>query len=352
MSLMLKEIREQPAVLEGILDTPPQALASLERRFSSDRPAMAVLVARGTSDNAALFGRYLFEITLGIPTVLAAPSVSTLYRKLSLPKNALVIGISQSGESTDINSYLEFAKSLGTRTIGITNEPRSTLATLAEDVLPIQAGKESSVAATKTYTAQMMALCCLARAMGARIPEQDLRKIPEAVRSQLDREGEVRQLASDLRDLSKAVAIGRGFNYANSFEFALKLMETSYVVAAPFSGADFAHGPIAIVEEGFPVFVFAAPGPTAGETGKLVARLRSRGVDTIGIGPPSVLDGLGCSRRIDLSGPLPKPAGLPEDLLTPIPAIVPAQLFAAHLAAAKGLDPDKPRMLTKVTQTL
>ncbi len=352
MSLMLKEIREQPEVLERILDRPPDALADLKKRFSARLPAMIVLVARGTSDNAALFGRYLFEITLGIPTMLAAPSVSTLYRKLSLPKNAVVIGISQSGESTDINAYLEFARHIGTHTIGITNEAASTLATLSDEVLPTQAGKEKSVAATKTFTAQMMVLYCLARAMGARIPEHDLRQIPAAIRKQLEGEAQVQQLAHRYQNMSHAVVLGRGLNYANSYEFALKLMETSYVVAAPFSGADFAHGPIAMVEKGFPVFMFLPPGPTSNETSKLLARLEERGVETTGIGLPAMLKDSTSSHRIELCGPIPHPDGLPEDTLTPIPAIVPAQVFAAHLATSKGLDPDRPRMLTKVTQTL
>ncbi len=352
MSLMLQEIHEQPQVLERILDRPPTALADISRRFSSKRPSIIALAARGTSDNAALFGRYLFEITLGIPTMLAAPSVATLYRKIAVPTDALVIGISQSGESTDINAYVEFAKGAGAHVVGITNESGSTLAGLADDTLLTGAGKESSVAATKTYTAQMMALYCLARALGAQIPERDIRQIPAAVRAQLDGGRHVQEIAGRYRRMSHTVVIGRGFNYSNSFEFALKLMETSYVVAGAFSGADFAHGPIAMVEKGFPVFAFLPAGPTSHETSKLLARLGDGGVDTIGIGTRSMLDGLPSGQQIRLTDLAPPSQGLPEDILTPIPAIIPAQLFAAHLAAAKGLDPDKPRMLSKVTQTL
>ncbi len=352
MSLMLNEIREQPQVLEGILDDPPKSLARLRKRYSTSRPTMIVVVARGTSDNAALFARYLFEITLGIPTMLAAPSISTLYRRQSLPPDALVIGISQSGESTDINAYLEFASDVGTPTVGITNEDGSTLSKLAEVVLPTRAGTESSVAATKTYTAQLMMLYFLAQVLGSEIPDYALREIPASVQEQLDRESEIQQLAQHYRRISHAVVIGRGFNYANSLEFALKLMETSYVVAAAFSGADFAHGPIAMVDEGFPVFVFTPSGPTSQETGKLLARLAARRVDTIGIGSSPVLDAFPCSHRIELSGSAPRAGGFPADMLTPIRSIVPAQLFAAYLASSKGLDPDHPRMLTKVTRTM
>ena len=349
---MLEEIRQQPEVLERILSKPPRALTHLRKRFSRRPPQLIVIVARGTSDNAALFARYLFEITLGIPTMLAAPSISTLYRRQLLPPDTLVIGISQSGESTDINAYVEAAKGSGTLTLGITNEEGSTLAGLAEAVLLTQAGTESSVAATKTYTAQLVTLYCLAQALGWLIPADTLKSLPDAVQAQLDHEAEVEQLARHYRAMTHAIVIGRGLNYANSFEFALKLMETNYVVAAAFSAADFAHGPIAMVDEGFPVFVFAPPGPTCGETGKLVARLAESCVDTIGIGPDAVLADLPLAHRITVHGPKPQSPEHPADLLTPVPLIVPAQLFAAFLAESKGLDPDHPRMLSKVTHTM
>ncbi len=352
MSLMIDEIRQQPQVLARALAEPPDALSRLRRRFSKRRPPLIVIVARGTSDNAALFGRYLFEITLGIPTSLAAPSVATLYHKRPIPRDALVIGISQSGESTDINAFMELAEGSDSFTIGITNESASNLASLVDEVLPTQAGKETSVAATKTYTAQLLMLYCLARALGAEIPESDLKRLPDSVELQLRHESAVKQLANRYRDMSHAVVVGRGLNYANGFEFALKLMETSYVVAAGFSCADFAHGPIAIVEEGFPVFVFTPPGPTFKETAKLLARLERSHVDTICIGAPAELQGLPRSRWIEIIGNPPATSRYPLDTLTPIPLIVPAQLFAAHLSECKGLDPDKPRMLSKVTQTL
>jgi glucosamine--fructose-6-phosphate aminotransferase (isomerizing) len=352
MSLMLDEIRQQPQVLERGLAKPLEALSRLRRRFSEHRPPLIVIVARGTSDNAALFGRYLFEITLEIPTSLAAPSVATLYRRRPIPGDAVVIGISQSGESTDINAFMELAKENDSFTIGITNESASTLANSVDEVLPTRAGEETSVAATKTYTAQLLMLYRLAGALGAAIPESDLKRLPDAVDSQLRHETAVERLADRYRDMSHAVVVGRGLNYANGFEFALKLMETSYVVAAGFSCADFAHGPIAIVEEGFPVFVFTPPGPTFQETEKLLARLERSHVDTICIGAAHEVRGLPCSHWIEIAGSLPRTPLYPRDTLTPIPLIVPAQLFAAHLAESKGLNPDKPRMLSKVTLTL
>ena len=352
MSLMLDEIREQPRVLERMLSDPPSGLSRLGRRYSRHRPPLIILVARGTSDNAALFGRYLFEITLGIPTSLAAPSVATLYRKRPVPKDALVIGISQSGESTDINTYLEAAKASGSFTVGITNEQSSALASLVDEVLPTSAGKEMSVAATKTYTAQLLMIYSVARTLGAAIAHRDLLLLPESVDGQLRNERQAKSMASTFQGISRAAVVGRGLNYANGLEFALKLTETSYVVAAGYSCADFSHGPIAMVEEDFPVFVFVPPGPTYGETAKLVERLGSRSVDIICIGTASEVRALPRSRWLEVRASPPKAETYAEDILTPIPSIIPAQLFAAHLAEVKGLNPDKPRMLSKVTQTL
>ena len=352
MSLMIEEIRQQPEVLQALLDRPPTALAQLRKRFSRQRPGLIVIVARGTSDNAALFARYLFEITLGIPTSLAAPSIATLYRRLTLPDQTLVIGISQSGESTDINSFLETSQNSGAFTIGITNEPASTLAGLADEVLPVGAGKEASVAATKTYTSQMMVLYCLAQSLGAAIHSSDLNELPAMVAKQLEGEASVRDLARQYRAMSHAVVVGRGFNYANGLEFALKLMETCYVVATGFSGADFAHGPIAMVEKGFPAFVFTPPGPTFEQTEKLVARLAESGVNTVCIGHETIVNTPQCDGQLLVRGDPITPTGVPDDTFTPIPSIIPAQLFAGHLSECKGLNPDRPRMLSKVTHTL
>ena len=352
MSLMIDEIRQQPAILERMVDKPVPALARLRSRFESRPPPLVVIAARGTSDHAALLGRYLLEVTLGIPTSLAAPSVVTVYGKRPMPPEALVIGISQSGESTDINSYMDCAKSSGCITVGITNEPDSTLAGLADEVLPTQAGKEASVAATKTYTAQIMMICLLARSLGARLCRSDLQRVSECAAAQLAAEESIAALAEECRGLSTATVVGRGFNYANAFEFSLKLMETSYVVATGYSAADFEHGPIAMIEEGFSSFAFVPPGPTAVGTAALVERLAASKADVTCIGADKDVRQVPHTRRITIRGPLPVADDYPEDILTPIPFIVPAQLFAAYLAASKGFNPDQPRMLSKVTRTM
>ena len=343
---MIEEIRHQPEALAKTLQGGLRQAEKFKRLFAAQPPRLVVLVARGTSDNAALFGRYLLEITTGRPVSLAAPSVATLYQAEMDYRETLVVAISQSGESTDTNMVLERARALGAMTVGITNERASTLAKLAEHVFLVRAGHEKSVAATKTYTGQMMLLYLLAYSLGARLRIADMERIPELVEGALRLEDEIRELSGRYRFMDHAVVVGRGLNYANAFEFGLKLMETCYVVASRFSSADFQHGPIALVEPDFPVFAFAPPGvtwPSIGETMGQLCRLRAEVVAITDPGNREV--GSRATRVIRL------PRRIPE-VLTPIPYIVPAQLFAACLAEQKGLDPDRPRTLSKVTLTL
>jgi glucosamine--fructose-6-phosphate aminotransferase (isomerizing) len=314
---------------------------------------LVVLVARGTSDNAALFGRYLLETAVGLPVSLAAPSVTTLYHACPRLQGALVVGISQSGESTDTNLYLEAARKQGAITLGITNEEGSAITRVVDEVFLVHAGREKSVAATKTYTGQLLMLYLLAHALGAPIPPRAVERLPEMAARTLRLEDEVRQLSERYRFMNEAVVVGRGLNYANAFEFSLKLMETCYVVAERFSGADFLHGPIALVERAFPVFVFAPPGPTHAGTAGILEKLRQLEAETVVIAQNSSTDVLGlATRTIRLRGRLPVAAGYPEDVFSPIPYIIPAQMFAACLAEQKGLDPDRPRTLSKVTKTV
>jgi glucosamine--fructose-6-phosphate aminotransferase (isomerizing) len=346
MSRMLEEIRQQPAVLERTLQSELRKFERLKSRFEKRPPRLIVLVARGTSDNAALFGRYLLEITTGIPVSLAAPSIATLYHVDLNYTDTLVVAISQSGESTDTNLVLEQARRRGASTIGITNEGSSSLAKLAESVFLVRAGKEKSVAATKTYTGQMMILYLLAYALGGAIRPDELHRLPPLVDETLRLEPEIASLSERYRFLRHAVVVGRGLNYANAFEFALKLMETCYVVAERFSSADFLHGPIALVEPSFPVFAFAPPGvtwPSVSETLDKLTALRAEILTITDSGNPEAAEKatrvIRVPRRV-------------KEVLTPIPYVVPAQLFAAHLAAQKGLNPDQPRTLSKVTLTL
>jgi glucosamine--fructose-6-phosphate aminotransferase (isomerizing) len=343
---MLEEIREQPGALERTLAMEVRRMRKFKQLLEQKRPRLIVLVARGTSDNAALFGRYLLEITTGIPVSLAAPSITTLYEARIDYRDTLVVAISQSGESTDTNLVLERAKQQGALTMGITNERASTLASLAEHAFLVRAGKERSVAATKTYTGQVLALYLLAYALGGSVRVEDLERLPQAVEDALRLEPEVAALSERYRYMRQAVVVGRGLNYANAFEFSLKLMETCYVVAERFSSADLLHGPIALVEPSFPVFAFAPPGvtwPSVGETLEKLAGLRAEIVAITDSGNREIES---CATRV-----IRLPRRLKETM-TPIPYVVPAQLFAAHLATQKGLNPDQPRTLNKVTLTL
>jgi glucosamine--fructose-6-phosphate aminotransferase (isomerizing) len=259
---MLEEIRQQPSALERTLRQELRGVERLRSRFADRKPRLVMLVARGTSYNAAQFGRYLIEIATGIPVSLAAPSVYTLYDASPALEDALVVAISQSGESTDTNFVLERARKRGAFTLGITNEAESALAKLADDVILVRAGREKSVAATKTYTGQLLTMYLLAYALGAPVEIDDLRKLPEWAEAALSLEAEIGERAERYRFMEQAVVVGRGLNYSNAFEFALKLMETCYVVAERFSSADLMHGPIAMVEHSFPSFLFAPSGVT------------------------------------------------------------------------------------------
>jgi glucosamine--fructose-6-phosphate aminotransferase (isomerizing) len=345
MAKMGEETRQQPEALARTLEEADGLARCLERR----RPRLVILAARGTSDNAAQFGRYLIEITTGIPVSLAAPSVVTLYHSQIDFREVLVVGVSQSGESTDINMFLEDARSRGAFTVGVTNEPASTLAELSEYVVLARAGREQSVAATKTYTCQLMAMYLLACALGGRCRLDALRRIPDCVAGALELENSVAAAAGEFAGISRALCVGRGLNFANALEFGLKLMETCYVVAERFSAADLMHGPIAMVEKGFPVFAFAPAGVTWPSISGVIRRLRELHAQTLIVTdwPVAAEEG----QTLLLPQAPEAPAGL-EDLYTPIPYIVPAQLFAAHLAAIKGIDPDQPRTLQKVTRTL
>lgn len=342
---MIEETRQQPQALARTLEEADGLVGFLRGR----RPRWIIIAARGTSDNAAVFGRYLIEITTGIPVSLAAPSVVTLYRRDLDFRDALVIGISQSGESTDTNAYLEAARQHGALTLGITNEAGSSITRVSDHVVLCHAGKEQSVAATKTYTCQLMAMYLLACALDGHCRLKTLHRIPEVVDQTLEVETAIAESAARLSEASRALVVGRGLNFANALEFGLKLMETCYVVAERFSAADLMHGPIAMIEAGFPVFAFAPAGVTWASLSEVLRRVRGVGACTLTLTDSPVSAQGGPAILLPQS-----PAGPPglEDLYTAIPYIVPAQLFAAHLSAAKGLDADRPRTLQKVTRTL
>lgn len=341
---MLQEIAEQPAALDRTLKEERSKISQLAQMLKARDINFIVLVARGSSDNAALFGRYLLEITTGIPVSLSAPSVHTIYgAKLKLDR-ALVVGVSQSGEGEDINLVLENARMGGAYTVGITNEPNSSMTQLVDEIFLTHGGKERSVAATKTFTGQMLLFYMLAAELSTTPPEFSYEAIPAFVERALEQKTAILELVQRYVFMENCVVVGRGLAYANAYELALKLMETCYVVAERFSSADFLHGPLAMVERHFPVILFAPPGVMLPGVKSLIERLSELHADTLAI--TSDLDAArGCTRSIIM----PKEI---NEFLAPIPYIVPGQLFAALLAEAKGLDPDAPRSLSKVTRTL
>jgi glucosamine--fructose-6-phosphate aminotransferase (isomerizing) len=343
MTKMMAEILEQPQALERTFRAERKHAEEFSR-FARRKFRLIVLVARGTSDNAAVFGRYLLELTTGIPVSLAAPSLHTLYHaKLDL-RDALVIGISQSGAGTDINMVLKSARRCGAYTLGITNEAKSAMAEVVDDVFLVRAGRQKSVAATKTYTGQLMIFYLIACALGRQCDLSEIGEIPDHARATLGVADEIRGLVERYRYMRQCAVVARGLNYGNAVELALKLMETCYVVAERFSSADFLHGPIAMVESNFPVLMFMPPGKTFASQADLVRRLHALRAETLVIthGQAKVP---AATRAIRV------PSAIPE-IYTPIPYIIPGQMFAALLAEAKGIDPDHPRSLRIVTKTV
>jgi glutamine---fructose-6-phosphate transaminase (isomerizing) len=344
VSLMLQEIAEQPQALARTIEAERVKIGRLGKFLKQRDIDLIVLVARGSSDNAALFGRYLLEIKTGIPISLSAPSVHTIYRAKLKLQRALVIGVSQSGEGEDINLVLENAKSGGAYTVGITNESASTMASIVDETLVMHGGQERSVAATKTFTGQMMLFYMLASELAEDTPNLAIDLIPEFAARALEQRPAILELVQRYVFMENCVVVGRGLAYANAYELALKLMETCYVVAERFSSADFLHGPLAMVERHFPVILFAPPGVMLAGVKDLIGRLSELRAETLSI--TSDLDTAGaCTRAIMMPREI-------DEFLAPIPYIIPGQLFAALLAEAKGLDPDAPRSLSKVTRTL
>ena len=341
---MLAEIAEQPDALARTIKEERGKIAKLGQTLKSRDIDLIVLVARGSSDNAALFGRYLLEITTGVPVSLSAPSVHTIYNAKFRLNHALVVGVSQSGEGEDINRVLENARECGAYTVGITNEPNSSMTSLVDETLLTQGGRERSVAATKTFTGQMLLFYMLAAELAEQQSRVQYEAIPQFVAQALEQKPAILELVQRYVFMENCVVVGRGLAYANAYELALKLMETCYVVAERFSSADFLHGPLAMVERHFPVILFAPPGKMLAGVRSLIERLRELHAETLAITGDIETAGM-CTRSIVMPREI-------DEFLAPIPYIVPGQLFAALLAEAKGLNPDAPRSLSKVTRTL
>jgi len=323
------EIAEQPEVAARLLAHGAEAANTIASRIREVGPRGILIAARGSSDHAALYAKYLFGARNQYLVALAAPSLFTHYARPPRLDGQCVIGISQSGQSPDVVAVLEEARRQGVLTLAITNDPRSKLADAADLVLALEAGPEVSVPASKTYTASLLALALISQAMSPDPAfESALNAVPGAIASALERETSVEALVPSLTG-PRAIVLGRGFNFSTAEEIALKLSETSYVLARAWSVADFEHGPIAVVEAGLPALIVDGGGHVAANLEAVKVRLEEKGCKVLHL--------------VDASG-------LPEEL-TPVTLAVSGQLLAHRVAVARGFDPDSPRTIQKVTRT-
>ncbi|MCV7159912.1 SIS domain-containing protein [Mycolicibacterium brisbanense] len=336
---MAAEIAEQPQVWRRLLTEGLDPIRAAADQITKAAPRFAQLVARGTSDHAALYAKYLIEIKHGLPAGLVSPSTVTVYGAQPDLRDVLYIAVSQSGGSPDLVRSVEVARAQGALTVAVTNNAESDLAAAAELHIDVLAGSERSVAATKSYTAELLALRLLLTGGDGRGAEA----LPELGEAVLAAGEQVRDVAQRYRFAQRLITTARGYSYPTAREAALKLMETSYLSAQAFSGADLLHGPLATVDPQVPVLAIVPDGAGGQAMLPVLERLAERHADVFGVGAPAALGGL--------AGGIALPAGVPDEL-SPLLEILPLQQLALHLALARGGDPDQPRGLRKVTETL
>lgn len=341
--ILINEINEQPHIIQNLLDSEFSHVKDISKNIRG-KFNYALIAARGTSDNAARYAQYILGAFNQIPVALATPSLFTVYRKPPKISDALVIGISQSGQSPDIVSVLEQAKKQGQPTLCITNASDSPLANSADFVLPLHAGKERAVAATKSYTSSLAALAMLSSALSEDSSrEQELTTLPQKLEETIKLAKESIHNTCRYRYIEHCVVIGRGFNYATAFEVALKIKELTRVVSVPYSSADFKHGPIAAVQPGFPVILVAPSGEMYDQMHAFFEKMHDLNAELITISDNiDIIKGSNLGFRV--------PEGIPE-WISPIACIIPGQLFARQLAFEKDLNIDQPLGLSKVTET-
>lgn len=343
-SHLYQEIHEQPMVLSQLLDQEKEVIEQLAAAIKQVQISHVIIAARGTSDNAGRYAQYLLGANNGLTVALATPSLFTIYKRPPTFGKALILGISQSGKSPDIVAVLAEARRQGVLTAAITNTAASDLGREADFVIDQHAGDERAVAASKTYTSQLAAIALLS----ATLAEDDqmqatLAGIPDTVAATLAMEVEIAQIAQRYRYMRDCVVIGRGYNYATAFELALKVKELTYTIAEPYSSADFLHGPLALIETGFPVILLAPGGKMLPEMRQTADSLNERQAEVIAFSDDQTI-----LEKADISIQLP--ITVPE-WLSPITTIIPGQLFAMNLAHVRHHDVDHPRAIKKVTET-
>lgn len=336
---MAAEIAEQPVMLERILTDGQGPARDAARLLAARSPRMVLLAARGTSDHAALYAKYCIELMLGLPVGLVSPSVFSVYDSSPALDGALVVAISQSGGSPDLHRTIEVARSAGAMTLAVTNTPQSPLNTISELSLDVMAGPELAVAATKSYTAELLTLYLLIDAWAGGDAAEAV-SLPETAARVTGLRSQAQHWAERYRYSQRIVTTARGYAYPTAREAALKLMECTYVGAHAFSGADLLHGPLAMLAADTPVIAVMPEGRGTDAMQPVIQRLTDRGVEVAVVGP---------SRNSDTPG-LTTPRGTPEPL-APIVDIIGLQWLVHAMAVARGIDPDSPRGLTKETHT-
>jgi glucosamine--fructose-6-phosphate aminotransferase (isomerizing) len=340
---MWDEIEQQPDVLRECLNANSVVIGQIVTEINARDIKSVVIAARGTSDNAAIYGKYIIEILTGLPVSLAAPSVLTVYGGKLKYGNSLVIGISQSGEAGDAIEVIKEANRNNALTVTITNFPDSPLAKISHHLF-CNTGLEKSVSATKTFTAELFLLACLVAEWTKNDSfKRELASVPAGVSAVLGLEDDVKEIVKRYRFSNECFVLARGINYPIALEMAIKIQESSYLRAKAFSTSDFYHGPIAMIEKNIPVIVFAPGGPSLKDVREIIGRLREQDADILVISDKEDICALGdCSLLQPVSG---------SDFITPFYNAVLAQMFACQLSLSKGLNPDQPRALKKVTIT-
>ncbi|MFB6716629.1 MULTISPECIES: SIS domain-containing protein [unclassified Streptomyces] len=340
--IMSDEMAEQPGVLRRILDEGAPAIREVAAGIAARKPRFVLLTARGTSDNAALYAKYLLEIRLGLPCGLASMSTTTAYGAKPDLRDVLVVTVSQSGGSPDLVASTRAAREAGAITLAVTNNPDSPLAAVSEYHIDILAGPEKALPATKTYTASLLSLYLFVEGLSGG-DGAAAAILPERAESILARKDEVRALAARYRFAERMVITSRGYGYPTAKEAALKLMETSYIPALSYSGADLLHGPLAMVDNISPVIAVVTDGRGGEALQPVLDRLRGRGADLFVVGPEAQVAAASAGFALPT-------AGVAEEV-QPILEILPLQLLAYEVTIARGQDPDAPRALAKVTET-